>query len=116
MLNGQTHLRRDLYCSMDNIDKQVVAGIIGTGVSASAIPLSELSALISIIIAVLGFCISVLIPSIIKLIRTIKKAKADGEITEDEIKDITTQAKDIVDKTTEQVKETVEDIKDIKNK
>lgn len=69
-------------------DKQISLGLTGTIVSATGVSLAEISAIVSIIIAVLGFVISVLIPSTIKIVEKIKKAKADGVITKEEFEDI----------------------------
>lgn len=79
-----------------NYDKQISMGLVGTVVSATGISLAEISAIVSIVIAILGFTISVLIPSTIKIIEKIKKAKADGVITKEEIEDIKEDVEGIV--------------------
>ena len=72
------------------LDDKLLYGIIGTAVGATGAGLSvtELQAIISIIVTVAGFVISVLIPLIIKLYKKIKAAKEDGVITKEEAKDI----------------------------
>lgn len=95
---------------MNNHD--YIYGIIGTALGSIGISLSinELQAIISIVVTILGFTISVLIPLVIKLITKIKKAKEDGVITKEEIKDIAETGKEIV-KETEKV---IDDIKENK--
>lgn len=101
---------------MINID-QVSCGVAGTalGIVGVSISVNELQAIISIIVTVLGFIISVLLPLIIKFVKKIKDAKEDGEITKDEILDILDTGKEIVDKTESLVKE-VSDKKNQKEK
>lgn len=69
---------------------KLLMGILGTAISATgaAISATELQAIISIIITVAGFLISVVIPYIYRLVKKIKEAKKDGVITEEEKKDI----------------------------
>lgn len=85
-------------------------GIIGTAVSATGAGLSvtELQAIISIIVTIAGFVISVLIPLIIKLVKKIKEAKADGKIEKEEMEDIISTGKEIVDET----KKVIDEVKD----
>lgn len=65
-------------------------GIVGTGVGAvgTSLSVTELQAIVSIIVTVLGFLISVVIPLIVKVVMKIKKANEDGKITKEEIDDI----------------------------
>lgn len=88
-------------------DDKMVYGIIGTAISATGAGLSitELQAIISIIITISGFVISVLIPLIIKLVKKIKKAKSDGEITKEEVDDIASTAKEIVAESSKVIEE-----------
>ena len=67
-------------------DDKMVYGIIGTAVSATGAGLSitELQAIISIIITVSGFVISVLIPLIIKIYHKIKDKKESQKREESE--------------------------------
>lgn len=91
-------------------DDKLFYGIIGTAVSATGAGLSinELQAIISIIITISGFIISVLIPLGIKLYHQIKEAKKDGKITKEEAEDIAATAKEIVDATGSCIKEVSE--------
>ena len=93
-----------------NTNELVTCGVIGTAVSATGAGLSvtEIQAIVSIIVTVLGFIISVLIPLGIKLYKKIKKALEDKKITKEEMEDILETGKEIVDET----KKVVEDIKD----
>lgn len=88
-------------------DEKIMMGILGTAVSATGAGLSvtELQAIISIIVTIAGFIISVLIPLIIKLFKKIKDAKADGKITKEEVDDITSTVKEIVDESSKVVEE-----------
>ena len=85
---------------MNSID-ELTCGIVGTGLGALGVRMSvtDVQAIVSIIITVLGFVISVLIPLIVKLIKKIKAAREDGKIDEDEIEDIVSTGKEIVDET-----------------
>lgn len=91
-------------------DDKMMMGIIGTAVSATGAGLSvtELQAIISIIVTIAGFVISVLVPLIIKLVKKIKDAKADGKIDKEEIEDIMSTGKEIVDET----KKVIDEVKD----
>ena len=74
---------------MNNID-ELTCGIGGTVLSAvgAGMSVTELQALISIIVTISGFVISVVIPLIIKIVKKVRAAKEDGVITEEEKKDI----------------------------
>lgn len=89
------------------VDDRMLLGITGTAVGAAGAGLSvtELQAIVSIVVTVLGFTISVLIPLIMKIINKFKKAKEDGKITKDEMEDIMSTGKEIVDKTESLIKE-----------
>ena len=91
-------------------DEKLMMGIIGTAVSATGAGLSvtELQAIISIIVTIAGFVISVLIPLIIKLVHKIKEAKKDGKIEKEEMEDILSTGKEIVDET----KKVIDEVKD----
>lgn len=88
-------------------DDKLMMGIIGTAVSATGAGLSvtEVQAIISIIVTVAGFIISVLVPLIIKLVKKIKDAKADGKITKEEVDDIASTVKEIVDESSKVIEE-----------
>ena len=91
-------------------DDSLTAGIFGTAISAAGAGLSvnELQAIISIIVTIAGFIISVLIPLCIKLSNKIKSARADGKVDKEEMKDIISTGKEIVDET----KKVIEEVKD----
>ena len=88
-------------------DEKMMMGIIGTVVSAAGAGLSvtEVQAIISIIVTIAGFIISVLIPLIIKLVKKIKAAKEDGKITKEEADDIASTVKEIVDESSKAIEE-----------
>ena len=88
-------------------DDKMMMGIIGTVVSAAGAGLSvtEVQAIISIIVTIAGFIISVLIPLIIKLVKKIKAAKEDGKITKEEADDIASTVKEIVDESSKAIEE-----------
>ena len=82
-------------------DDNLTAGIFGTAISAAGAGLSvnELQAIISIIVTIAGFIISVLIPLGIKLINKIKAAKEDGKVDKEEMKDIISTGQEILEET-----------------
>ena len=89
-------------CNMMQEDK-ILVGILGTSISAvgAGMSVTELQAIISMIVTVAGFIISVLIPLCVKLYHKIKEAKKDGKIDKEEMKDIMSTGKEIVDETKE---------------
>ena len=82
-------------------DDNLTAGIFGTAISAAGAGLSvnELQAIISIIVTIAGFVISVLIPLLLKLAAKIKQAKADGKVDKEEMKDILSTGQEILEET-----------------
>ena len=92
-------------------EDKLMCGVVGTAVSAAGVGLSinELQAIISIIITVIGFIISVVVPFILKIVKKIKHAKADGHITEEE-------AKDIMNTVIEDGKDVLDQAKELTNK
>lgn len=96
---------------MNNMD-DLALGVAGTALSAvgAGLSINEVQAIISITVTVLGFIISVLIPLIAKLIKKIKEAKEDGDITKEEAKGIIETGKEIADETVS----LIDKIKDIK--
>lgn len=88
-------------------DDKIMVGLLGTSVSAvgAGLSVTELQAIISIIVTILGFIISVLIPLIIKIVKKFKDAKADGVITKEETEDIASTAKEIVDESSKLIEE-----------
>ena len=85
-------------------------GLVGTAISATGASLSvtDLQAIISIIVTIAGFVISVLIPLIIKLTNKIKAAKADGKVDKEEMKDILSTGQEILEET----KKVIDEVKD----
>lgn len=81
--------------------EQISCGLIGTAVSATGASMSvnDVQSIISIIITVAGFVISVLVPLGIKLFNKIKKALEDKKISKEEAKDILDTVEEIVDET-----------------
>ena len=91
---------------MDNADK-LMCGVVGTAISAAGtgLAINEIQAIVSIVITIAGFIISVLIPLIMKLIHKIKAAKADGKLTKEEVDDIASTVKEIVDESSKVIGE-----------
>lgn len=91
------------------MDDKMLFGLTGTAVSAvgAGLSVTEIQAIVSIVVTVLGFIISVLVPLFIKLYNKIKDAREDGKITKEELDDIIETGKEIVDKT----KDVIDDIK-----
>ena len=82
-------------------DDNVYIGILGTAVSATGASLSvtDLQSIISIIVTVAGFFISVLLPLLAKLAIKIKTAKEDGKVDNEEMKDILSTGQEILEET-----------------
>ena len=82
-------------------DDNLYIGLVGTAISATGASLSvtDLQAIISIIVTIAGFVISVLIPLIIKLTNKIKAAKEDGKVDKEEMKDIIATGQEILEET-----------------
>ena len=91
-------------------DDNIMVGLLGTSVSAVGVGLSvnELQAIISIIVTIAGFIISVLIPLCVKLYNKIKHAKEDGKIDKEEMEDIASTGKEILDET----KKVIDEVKE----
>ena len=91
-------------------EDKIMVGLLGTSVSAlgAGLSVTELQAIISMIVTVLGFIISVLIPLGTKLVNKIKAAKADGKVDKEEMKDIVSTGKEILDET----KKVIDDVID----
>lgn len=98
-----------------NSNELVTCGVVGTVVSATGAGLSvnELQAIISIIVTIAGFIISVLIPLGIKLYKKIKKALEDKKITKEEAEDIMDTVQEIVDDSANLLREVHETKKEI---
>ena len=91
-------------------EDQIAAGVLGTAVSAigAGLSVNDLQAIISIIVTIAGFIISVLIPLFVKLYHKIKHAKEDGKIDKEEMEDIVSTGKEILDET----KKVIDEVKD----
>ena len=91
-------------------DDNLYIGLVGTAISATGASLSvtDLQAIISIIVTIAGFIISVLIPLGIKLVNKIKAAKADGKVDKEEMEDILSTGQEILDET----KKVIDEVKD----
>ena len=91
-------------------EDKIIVGLLGTSVSAlgAGLSVTELQAIISMIVTVLGFIISVLIPLGIKIVNKIKDAKKDGKIDKEEMEDIISTGKEILDET----KKVIDEVKD----
>lgn len=72
------------------IKETTIMGIAGTCISAvgASISVTELQAIISIIVTVLGFLLGVVLPWVIKIVQKIRKAKEDGKVTPEEANEI----------------------------
>ena len=114
MLQTIRYARKNIYlCYGGRImmqEDKIMVGLLGTSVSAlgAGLSVTELQAIISMIVTVLGFIISVLIPLGIKVVNKIKAAKADGKIDKEEMKDIISTGKEILDET----KKVIDEVKD----
>ena len=99
-------------------EDRIAVGLIGTVLSATGASLSvnELQAIVSIVITILGFIISVIIPLIFKLVKQIRDAKKDGKVTIEEIEDMTKTGKEIIDETTKFIDEQTSKKKDKEEK
>lgn len=91
-------------------EDKILIGLLGTSISAvgAGMSVTELQAIISMIVTVAGFIISVLIPLCVKLYNKIKGARKDGKIDKEEMEDILSTGKEIVDET----KKVIDEVKD----
>ena len=90
--------------SMDNV-KSFIGGVSGSAVSFLGLSLEDADHIVGIVCGVVGLIITIISTVIVPLLRRIKKAKADGKITLDEVADI-------IENTTEDIKKVNDDIKD----
>lgn len=90
--------------SMDNV-KSFIGGVSGSAVSFLGLSLEDADHIVGIICGVVGLIITIVSTIILPLLRRIKKAKADGKITLDEVADI-------IENTTEDIKKVNDNIKD----
>ena len=90
--------------SMDNV-KSFIGGVGGSAVSFLGLSLEDADHIVGIVCGVVGLIITIISTVIVPLLRRIKKAKADGKITLDEVADI-------IENTTEDIKKVNDNIKD----
>ena len=90
--------------SMDNV-KSFIGGVGGSAVSFLGLSLEDADHIVGIVCGVVGLIITIISTVIVPLLRRIKKAKADGKITIDEVADI-------IENTTEDLKKVNDNIKD----
>lgn len=90
--------------SMDNV-KSFIGGVSGSAVSFLGLSLEDADHIVGIICGVVGLIITIISTVIVPLLRRIKKAKADGKITLDEVTNI-------IESTTEDIKKVNDNIKD----
>ena len=90
--------------SMDNV-KSFIGGVGGSAVSFLGLSLEDADHIVGIVCGVVGLIITIISTVIVPLLRRIKKAKADGKITLDEVSDI-------IESTTEDIKKVNDNIKD----
>ena len=114
MLQAIRHARKNMaICYGGRImvpEDKIMVGLLGTSVSAvgAGLSVTELQAIISIIVTIAGFIISVLIPLCVRLYNKIKHAKEDGKIDKEEMEDIVSTGKEILDET----KKVIDEVKD----
>lgn len=90
--------------SMDNV-KSFIGGVSGSAVSFLGLSLEDADHIVGIVCGTVGLIITIISTVIVPLLRRIKKAKADGKITLDEVTDI-------IESTTEDIKKVNDNIKD----
>ena len=73
--------------NMDNV-KSFIGGVSGSAVSFLGLSLEDADHIVGIVCGVVGLIITIISTVILPLLRRIKKAKADGKITLDEVADI----------------------------
>ena len=89
--------------NMDNV-KSFIGGVSGSAVSFLGLSLEDADHIVGIVCGVVGLIITIISTVIVPLLRRIKKAKADGKITLDEVTDI-------IESTTEDIKKINDDVK-----
>ena len=100
-------------------DSTYICGAVGATVGSVGVATSitETQAVVSMVITILGFVISVLIPLGIRIYNWYKKSKADGKIDKEEVeelKDIVKDGKDKVEDGIKDINEAVNTVKDSK--
>lgn len=93
--------------SMDNV-KSFIGGVSGSAVSFLGLSLEDADHIVGIICGVVGLIITIISTVIVPLLRRIKKAKADGKITLDEVTDIIENTTEDINKINDDVKEKID--------
>ena len=96
----------------------ITCGTVGTaiGTAGASMSVNEVQAIVSIVVTVAGFIISVVIPSAIAIYKKIKKAKEDGKVTIDEAKEIADTVKEETNKVIDGTKDVIDKIEKDKKK
>lgn len=96
------------------LQEEVLCGVAGCGfgLTGTAMSLQDWQLIISIVATILSFLIGVLIPLIIKLVKIIKEARADGIIDDAEKENIKNTVNEILDES----KKEIDEVKDKINK
>ena len=79
--------------NMDNV-KSFIGGVSGSAVSFLGLSLEDADHIVGIVCGVVGLIITIISTVIVPLLRRIKKAKADGKITLDEVTEDIKKAND----------------------
>lgn len=93
--------------SMDNV-KSFIGGVSGSAVSFLGLSLEDADHIVGIICGVVGLIITIISTVIVPLLRRIKKAKADGKITLDEVTNIIESTTEDINKINDDVKEKID--------
>ena len=69
--------------------KDIAGGVVGSAISGvgATISLEQIDRIISIVCSIVGVIITIVCAVVIPLVRWYKKAKADGKITKEELKE-----------------------------
>lgn len=90
--------------------KTLTGGTIGTGLSlfGTSMATDRIEAIVGIVCSIIGVVITVISGLVIPLIKNIRKAKEDGEITGDEVSDILDTAKDGTQQVVDKIKQEID--------
>lgn len=97
--------------------KTLTGGTVGTGLSllGTSMATDRIEAIVGIVCSIIGVVITVISGLIIPLIKNIKKAKEDGEITGDEVSQIVSDAKEGAEQVVDKIKEEIDKHKEDKD-
>ena len=98
------------------MNEHTVAVVVGNALSTTGLltaveSAQTISIIVSTIITVLGFILSVVVPFILKMIKKVKEAKADGKITVEEAQDIINDINKEIEDHKDEVIDIIDDIK-----